>query len=135
MALDHDDRTLLGLVVAPLTTVPTVGIVAKLSGASVSWNDVLWNGHVALFGLPLAYLVEALLVVALRVAGRSPRLFSDGAVIALGTLAGALVASPLAWEPWPDSLVGVGTGAVMGCVAAIVFVLIRGVGKYRAVAS
>src|SRR5690348_10862295 len=89
-------RLTLAYIVAPLTTVPVLIALSILATTDrIPFRDFIAAVEYPLFfysffGLPIAYLVEFLVVVAVRVAGRNPASLRERWVVLSATTGGAI---------------------------------------------
>ena len=127
------DRLVLAYAVAPLTTSPVLTAVGAIYAArDMAWSAILEGIEYPLFffsifGIPLAYLIEFLLVVLVQAVGLRPATIGRRWIVALGVCAGAVVFGGLFHGPTlAETLEMAGVGGLMGAAASTTFALVRG---------
>jgi hypothetical protein len=126
-------RVVIASIVAPLLTVPTLIVLVipftynNFHGlVDVARNALHASFFFALFGLPVAYAAEGLVIVATILSGSGPSTAAPRTIILSTSLAGAATMFLLwsaffsAKDPWTVLL-----GAGMGFVSGLTFVLLR----------
>lgn len=87
----------LAYVLAPLATVPVLTLISTVHAArSLTWPELISGAGLASYwfaviGLPVAYLVELLIVVAVRLVGGDPRRVPALRAVLLCALVGGVV--------------------------------------------
>jgi hypothetical protein len=119
------------LVAFLLAPIPAVAFMSIIGAASVGFGavDVLGAGvSLALFGLPIAYAVELLVVLPLYLRYRDAGAVRWWIIVGIATVTGAIVAPLVWWAFWggPPVWGMVPTGAVLGAVAGGIFWLLAG---------
>jgi hypothetical protein len=126
-------KVIIASLVAPLATVPTL-IVLMSPFVQTGYSTLLeaFKGtlhatfFLALFGLPVAYAVEGMLIVVTLFAGGVPATVSPRKVVSAATLAGAVTmfllwSAYFSWgDPWTILL-----GAGMGLASGVTFIALR----------
>ncbi|MCE9601135.1 MAG: hypothetical protein K8S21_02840 [Gemmatimonadetes bacterium] len=118
---------------APLVTVPVLTLISSVHAAqSLTWAELISGAGLASYwfaviGLPVAYLVELLIVVAVRLSGGDPRRVPPLRAVLTCALVGGLVFA-LMWRgaPLNAMLATTAAGVAMGAAAGAVFARVRG---------
>jgi hypothetical protein len=128
----------LAYLLAPLVTVPVLTIISSVHAArSLAWPELISGAGLASYwfaviGLPVAYAVELLIVLSVRLARGDPRRVPPlRAILVCAVVGGSVFALMWRGAPLNAMLATTAAGVAMGAAAGAVFALVRGPARAR----